>query len=481
MAKETNRLHTSIGLQFFFHLRTLLSLSADSSSCITSGVFFLLSLVKSSCVCRYQDSRYGVRRETSAPTAAGISLFVSFARATEKSKKMSSKTSIVGAKNLQIEVDGSTLYLYCDLSKDFGISSSGKSTIISSSSGNKALGKSNAFIGLNIFTSNLERRDLTAEGVGALKSANYTELSSGFSWRIDEKDGVTLCIKIDFTAVTERLASSGKSKLLATTGGNKPIAATGLLCGLNCYYAATACFDVSKLSDSSDSQLDVKCGDIVDVGNGFQLHYKSSTDVTLSCTYDKESAGDGDTVALPPFRLKDLVISLLISPPKPKREKKEAATSSESSPSGDLPKHPSGFVVKSAEKSPIRNVTVVCTLIEKGKYNIAVSFDATLKLGWTSSGKSLTVASTGGFQLLADVNDAVVCRLNLNVYRPTAPLTATEMEEAARRVLNIRPKEEWPALSFKVVWQEASKQFNIADSQKDELKTAIQKIMSETE
>jgi hypothetical protein len=55
-------------------------------------------------------------------------------------------------KNCDMTVDGTTLIIKVDLSKDFGKSSSGKSIIIASTEGNVAVpGKEDVKIGLNIY------------------------------------------------------------------------------------------------------------------------------------------------------------------------------------------------------------------------------------------------------------------------------------------------------------------------------------------
>jgi hypothetical protein len=55
-------------------------------------------------------------------------------------------------KNVEMKVEGNILTIKVDLSKEFGKSSSGKSTIIASTEGNvKVHGKEDVKIGLNIY------------------------------------------------------------------------------------------------------------------------------------------------------------------------------------------------------------------------------------------------------------------------------------------------------------------------------------------
>ena len=56
-------------------------------------------------------------------------------------------------KNIEINVAGDVLTIKVDLSKTFGKSSSGKSTIIASTEGNVSVpGKEEVKIGLNVYT-----------------------------------------------------------------------------------------------------------------------------------------------------------------------------------------------------------------------------------------------------------------------------------------------------------------------------------------
>jgi hypothetical protein len=54
-------------------------------------------------------------------------------------------------KNVELTVDGTTLMIKVDLSKDFGPSSSGKTTIIASTEGNVSIPGREEKIGLNIY------------------------------------------------------------------------------------------------------------------------------------------------------------------------------------------------------------------------------------------------------------------------------------------------------------------------------------------
>ena len=54
-------------------------------------------------------------------------------------------------KNVELTVEGNILTIQVDLSKDFGPSSSGKTTIIASTEGNVSIPERQEKIGLNIY------------------------------------------------------------------------------------------------------------------------------------------------------------------------------------------------------------------------------------------------------------------------------------------------------------------------------------------
>ena len=54
-------------------------------------------------------------------------------------------------KNVELNVDGTILTIKVDLSKDFGPSSSGKTTIIASTEGNVAVPNRDEKVGLNVY------------------------------------------------------------------------------------------------------------------------------------------------------------------------------------------------------------------------------------------------------------------------------------------------------------------------------------------
>lgn len=58
----------------------------------------------------------------------------------------------MGTANVQMEVQGETLVIRVDLTKEYGLSSSGKSVLIASTGGNVAvIGREEVKIGLNVY------------------------------------------------------------------------------------------------------------------------------------------------------------------------------------------------------------------------------------------------------------------------------------------------------------------------------------------
>lgn len=58
-------------------------------------------------------------------------------------------------KNIDIKTNGNQLVITVDLSKDYGPSSSGKSTIVASTAGNIELSKApGVFVGVNVYRKN---------------------------------------------------------------------------------------------------------------------------------------------------------------------------------------------------------------------------------------------------------------------------------------------------------------------------------------
>lgn len=392
-------------------------------------------------------------------------------------------SELPNTKNIRLHFDHHSLYLSCDLSKDFGASSSGKTIVIASSCGNKALGKSNAYLGLNLFVKSLEKRELTSKGVQKLQKDTYEPVgTSGLSWRIED-DGVTLCIKLDFDAATEKPAGSGKSILLFSTLGNKPIGDTGIMCGLNCYRPESQSLNISELSGENANSI--KKGEEKQLDEFTQVKYVTKEngveEITISvqvaeCLHREDSSPSFSTQpspASPPeeategkrkrekgeneeksgsgvshsFNAGDVQIQLHIRSPTSRKRKLE--NDLEISSEGGLPKN-----------TDVRNIT---TCMSKDNA-LSIAFNPTLSFGTSSSGKSIAVASSLGFQPLFSSQGVEIGRISFNAFKPcTSNISVSDVDKALKETLDKVPEESRSSLSFKSVRDDVLKNLDLSE------------------
>lgn len=372
-----------------------------------------------------------------------------------------------GAKNVAMMVRGTELYIYSDLSKEFGMSSSGKTVVIASSSGNKPIGQSNAFLGLNIFVKSLDKRNLL-DGVKCLRTDDFTNVGDGCAWRVED-DSVTLCVKIDFSQIKERPASSGKSILLASTSGNKSVGATGVVCGLNCYRPADKAFDVAQLSSALGAVASpIVLGDKREWDNGFTVHYVERNKLLITYNGGEDTILDGGSVSLPPCCVGESTLTLLVSGPKAKKQKVEEKM--------ELPK---GGLMQATE-GKVRNLTVECTTQDNnGDFRLQLLLDPTSSFGRSTSGKSVTVSSSGGFQAVVNEKGVYVCRINFNAYKPAPPLGRATVDLAVAKVLDAVPKNDLPSLSFKTVLSDVLGELQLSETHADLVKEMTKQAVKE--
>ncbi|CCW62426.1 unnamed protein product [Phytomonas sp. EM1] len=386
-------------------------------------------------------------------------------------------TPLPGSKNISLFVEGKVLYLFCDLSKDFGQSASGKTIIIGSSSGNKQLGSSNAFIGLNLFTKSLEKRNLGKDGVAELRTDVFQEVGQGCAWRIEE-DGVTLVIEIDFEKTSERPASSGNSFLLASTGGNKVVGKTGIMCGLNCYRPSNASFAVDRIGECGSAGTQLTVGGTVDLENGFSVRYFAEDKATVLF----EGTLSDESLAMSPCVLGGTTLALHLGPPKEKRARVEKQSQSTDAASATNGKSQEGVLNSGDEDGKIRNMVVLCDKLDNDVLRLSVTFDPTKSFGRSSSGKSVTVSTSSGFQPIV-LNGSMVCRIQFNAYRPAPPLNEETVRDAVFRVLRTKPASNLGDLSFKRVLQEIREELGLREGQealiKEEAKAAVKTFLEE--
>lgn len=137
-----------------------------------------------------------------------------------KKKPKVKKPKQIKAKNVDINVDGDRLTIKSDLSQDFGPSKSGKTTIVASTEGNKALPGREEKIGLNIY-----RQETARKALGRKNEFKNVLMSV---------DGDILTLEIDLSH-TIGDSKSGKTVIVATTGGNQLVFGRNEKIGLNIY------------------------------------------------------------------------------------------------------------------------------------------------------------------------------------------------------------------------------------------------------
>lgn len=126
-------------------------------------------------------------------------------------------------RNVELSVEGDTLTVRVDLSKDFGPSKSGRTIIVASTLGNKGLPGREEKIGLNIY------REEPSRGNKGRKTEFKNVLMA--------VEGDSLTLTMDLT-VELGPSKSGQTILLASTGGNQLIFGREEKIGLNVYRSA---------------------------------------------------------------------------------------------------------------------------------------------------------------------------------------------------------------------------------------------------
>ncbi len=122
--------------------------------------------------------------------------------------------------NVDMEVDGNILRLTVDCSKDLGPSKSGKTILVGSSEGTKAIPGRPERLGLNVY-----REDGKKQAVGRQKE---------FKNVVMDLNGDILTITVDLSHDLGP-SKSGKTDLVASTGGNQLVYGRSEKIGLNVY------------------------------------------------------------------------------------------------------------------------------------------------------------------------------------------------------------------------------------------------------
>ncbi|MCX5872266.1 MAG: hypothetical protein NTY51_03390 [Deltaproteobacteria bacterium] len=123
-------------------------------------------------------------------------------------------------KNVEFILEDNTLIIKVDVSKEFGPSKSGKTTIVASTEGNKTIPGRVEKVGLNIYKEISE----------AKKTGNKTS----FKNMEMQLDGHNLTITVDLSQEFGP-SKSGKTIIIASTGGNQLVYGRSEKIGLNVY------------------------------------------------------------------------------------------------------------------------------------------------------------------------------------------------------------------------------------------------------
>ncbi|MDQ7784779.1 MAG: hypothetical protein RDU20_17990 [Desulfomonilaceae bacterium] len=134
--------------------------------------------------------------------------------------KASTKPRRAGMKNADMQVEGDILTVTVDLSKELGPSKSGKTTIVATSEGNKTIPGREERIGLNIYRQESKK---PARG----RKAAFKNVEMG----VDD-DILTLTIDLSKELGPSK---SGKTIIVASTGGNQLVLGREEKIGLNVY------------------------------------------------------------------------------------------------------------------------------------------------------------------------------------------------------------------------------------------------------
>jgi hypothetical protein len=141
----------------------------------------------------------------------------------ESEKKVAArvaKAATARMKNVAMLVDGDMLTIEMDLSKDFGPSKSGKTTIVASTEGNKSVPGRSEKIGLNVY-----KQEGKKAATGRKNSFKNMEM---------KLDGSILTITVDLSKEFGP-SKSGKTVIIASSEGNQLVFGSSEKIGLNVY------------------------------------------------------------------------------------------------------------------------------------------------------------------------------------------------------------------------------------------------------
>ena len=161
------------------------------------------------------DEKYHQEKEETPTAKSGINQ-----SSNPDAKKPSKARKVIGMKNVGISLDGDIMTITVDLSQDFGPSKSGKTRIVASTEGNKTVPGREEKIGLNIYRqesdSSKTGKKTSFKNVEMITRENILELRTDLSKEFGP-------------------SKSGKTIIIASTGGNQLVPQRQERVGLNVY------------------------------------------------------------------------------------------------------------------------------------------------------------------------------------------------------------------------------------------------------
>ncbi|CBH17829.1 hypothetical protein, conserved [Trypanosoma brucei gambiense DAL972] len=372
---------------------------------------------------------------------------------------LASALPLLATKNVLCGVTGSTIQFFCDLTRDYGPTSTKKSVIIASSCGNRPIGTTGAHIVLNVFFAKETKPQLDEDTLAPLRTREVFGL---YCYRsvVGEK---ILCIEVDFNDVGTKKVGKGRGTVLATSRGCRPLGNTGIYCSFNCLRSLGAPSNLSELSSVFQPSTH-PVGEKVDLGNGFIMNVESSTQITIvyECGRDEMC----DTVRLRPYLLNGVInLNMCIRC----GVKRNAACENESSKKRTLLLSNSSVFAKPSLTA--RNAKARYTVtpgVNTERIRLEVRFDPTYihyNGGWN---EPIIVSNTGGWVTLEDGVMFTFC-----AHRSPVSLASDTVVDAVREVLGGFSPEELAYLRFKEVYRKVFEKVGTANAEEDDMKEEV--------
>lgn len=158
---------------------------------------------------------------------------------------LNSMCVLPGTRNVRVGFFGSLFKIAFDASKDFGLSSSGRTRSIASTCGNRSLGTSGVALSLNAWYKENPNLERLADGLKDFQFTNLTPMCQG-NFAI---------FTADLTVIGKIGAGARVMRQIATTNGNQLIGETNVSLGLLLYQINGTTLDLSGLPTTTSLSL----------------------------------------------------------------------------------------------------------------------------------------------------------------------------------------------------------------------------------